>query len=347
MFYTASLRKVTFGADVVEVPNSFCCNAYQIQEVVFLGTKVTTIGLKAFYGCKNLATCTLPDSVTTIGEQALRLSGITTLTIPKAVTSIGNQAFQGMTKLEKIIFNATAETVTMPSTDFPPFDNTVSSELEEGTTFTVEFGEGVTAIPNYMFCYLTKLTEITIPTTITKFGEGCFRGSGLTSFTFPEGCAITEVPKAMFNGCKSLTEVKNIPTTVTKINASAFRDTLLTSFKIHEGVTKLESMVFCGCTLLKVVELPSTLTEIGPTTFDGVTLDTLVLKYNGVVFAMMTDLTMSENGHIYVPSDQIEKYKKDYDWKEYAAYIVSLDTYSASAAVSYELPEAILPEKKN
>jgi len=53
---------------------------------------VTTIGDNAFYNCK-LTSVIIPNSVTSIGLSAFGDSGLTSITIPDSVTSIGGGAF--------------------------------------------------------------------------------------------------------------------------------------------------------------------------------------------------------------------------------------------------------------
>ncbi|MEG1923836.1 MAG: leucine-rich repeat domain-containing protein, partial [Clostridia bacterium] len=55
---------------------------------------VTSIGNRAFYGCANLTTITLPRSVTSIGNEAFRdCISLSSITLPSSVTSIGDYAF--------------------------------------------------------------------------------------------------------------------------------------------------------------------------------------------------------------------------------------------------------------
>ena len=52
------------------------------------------ISYEAFAGCSNLGSITIPDGVTTIGDNAFNdCSSLATITIPDSVTSIGSSAF--------------------------------------------------------------------------------------------------------------------------------------------------------------------------------------------------------------------------------------------------------------
>ena len=119
-----------------------------------------------------LAECTIPDSVTSIGDWAFAgCTSLTSVTIPDSVTSIGAWAFGNCTSLTS---------VTIP--------------------------DGVTSIGEYTFYNCTSLTSVTIPDSVTSIGDSAFDGCvTLTSVTIPD--SVTRIGGYAFSGCESLTNV--------------------------------------------------------------------------------------------------------------------------------------------
>ncbi len=70
---------------------------------VTIPDSVTSIGDCAFFGCSGLTSITIPDGVTSIGEYAFYgCSGLTSITIPDSVTSIGSSTFDGCSGLRTL-----------------------------------------------------------------------------------------------------------------------------------------------------------------------------------------------------------------------------------------------------
>ena len=87
---------------------------------VTIPNSVTSIGENAFQGCTNLTSVTIGNSVTSIGISAFEsCTSLTSITIPKSVTSIGGFAFVYSTSLIRVNFLGNAPTI-----GSFPFDST-------------------------------------------------------------------------------------------------------------------------------------------------------------------------------------------------------------------------------
>jgi hypothetical protein len=71
---------------------------------------VTSIGNNAFLGC-SLTNVTIPNSVTNIGSEAFAQTGLTSVTIPKKVTSIGEYAFDSCSALKSVFFEGNTPSI--------------------------------------------------------------------------------------------------------------------------------------------------------------------------------------------------------------------------------------------
>ena len=128
---------------------------------VTIPNSVTSIGEEAFAGC-NLSSITIPNSVTSIGEAAFSSCLLSSIVIPNSVTSIGKQAFYYCTSLKSI---------TIP--------NSVTSIGKEAfyscySLSSITIPNSVTSIGSYAFSYCTSLKSITIPNSVTSIGVDAF-----------------------------------------------------------------------------------------------------------------------------------------------------------------------------
>ena len=74
-------------------------------------SSVTSIGDKAFYGCRSLTSLTIPSNVKNIGDWAFYNSSLTSVTIPSSVTSIGDCAFLKCSSLASIIIPSSVTSI--------------------------------------------------------------------------------------------------------------------------------------------------------------------------------------------------------------------------------------------
>jgi hypothetical protein len=138
----------------------------------------------------------------------------------------------------------------------------------KGTEFTVtSLGEG--CFYYYGDDDFGGVTSVTVPTTVTSFGEDCFRCSALTSFTIPS--SITSLPYKCFGYCEKLKSI-TIPNTVKSIDYRCFTScNSLDSIVIPSSVTSLGDGCFDYSKNLKKVVLSSSLDSLKEGLFSGCT----------------------------------------------------------------------------
>ncbi|MBO5295831.1 MAG: leucine-rich repeat domain-containing protein [Clostridia bacterium] len=158
-----------------------------------------------------LKNITLPDGITSIGEDAFRdCDSLTSIIIPPSVTSIGDGAFYDCNSLRSITFGENSQLTSIGTAAFRDCRSLTSITLPSSVTSTCY----------YAFYGCSSLTSITIPDSITSIGASAFYGcSSLTSITIPD--SVTYISRNAFDGCRSLKSIV-IGEKVSSIGTSAF-----------------------------------------------------------------------------------------------------------------------------
>jgi len=166
---------------------------------------VTSIGDNAF-NCSGLTSVTIPSSVTSIGAYAFQsCSSLTSVTIPNSVTSIGNYAFQSCSSLTAITVDPSNFSY-CSDTNGVLFNKTQSTLIQcpggiTGSSYTIP--SSVTSIGDYAFAGCTSLTSVTIPNSVTSIGYVAFEDTRMMSVTIPN--SVTSIENNAFDNCTSLT----------------------------------------------------------------------------------------------------------------------------------------------
>ena len=253
----------------------------------YQGVPVTAIADDAFnryfdyFDMPQIKSITIPDSVTSIGEDAFFGSVLTSiyytgdvaswcgisglgnlmsgsrtlyidgnklegkLTIPDSVTSIGKGAFSGCSSLETITIPFVGAKAGVTSSDRYqyPFGYIFGEYSYTGSVATVQYYRDDSM--TYTTYYIpSSLKSVTVTGGNILYGAfyGC---SGLTSVTIGNG--VTSIGESAFRECSGLTSVV-IPDSVTSIPAYAFYDCSgLTSITIPDSVTSIGSEAFEYC----------------------------------------------------------------------------------------------------
>ena len=250
----------------------YISNTYEdgVGMLAFDGSKVSSIGDRAFKDCYWLKSITIPDGVTSIGYGAFGLcTSLTSITIPDSVTEIGEHAFNGC---ESLISVTIPDSVT---------EIKLSTFVNCESLTNVVIPNSVTSIGDLAFYLCTSLTSITIPDSVTSIGDEAFNDCiSLTSITIPD--SVTSIGDGTFYQCTSLTSV-TIGDSVTSIGDYAFYEcTSLTSIVIPDSVTSIGDTAFCRCRSLTSVTIGDSVTSIGESAFYECTSLTSVTIGNSV-----------------------------------------------------------------
>ena len=262
----ASLTSVTIPDSVTSI-GVWAFSLCDSLTSVTIPDSVTTIGYGAFYGCRSLkefngkfaadggrclimgntiiayaeasgTTYTIPDGVTTIGDEAFYdCSSLTSVNIPDSVTSIGVGAF---------CYCSSLTSVTIP--------------------------DSVITIGDSAFCYCDSLTSVTIPDSVTTINNWAFDGcSSLVSATIGDG--VTTIGEGVFAHCDNIAEFKGKYATensrcLVKDDAIiAYANASGTEYTIPDDIEMIEKSAFRGCTYLTAVIIHSGVKAIGINAF--------------------------------------------------------------------------------
>lgn len=216
---------------------------------VVIGEGITAIGAYAFWNCPQLASITIPASVTTIGEGAFSNAfdpdGDVTLVVPETVTYVDRLAI-AWSNVKNVIWNARIEA---PANGiFYMCENLESVEL---TDFMKRIGSRT-------FTWCHNLKTVTMPAGLveivdenwTIFSPGLFMGcSSLESMTIPEG--VTVIPQSTFANCMSLTKIE-LPDGVIDIGQAAFSGSGIIEIVIPASVKRIGQGAFGWSKLWKI-----------------------------------------------------------------------------------------------
>ena len=233
------------------------------------GTNLTELPAGTFYKLMNLKKVILPSTLTLIGENAFKKSGLQAIEIPASVEIIEDGAFQDCTALTTVTFEEGSQLKTigysafsrsgLQSIEIPASVKTIGRAafkrctalttvtFEKGSQLKTIEGGRSTASYNYsgVFSDCTSLTSIEIPASVKTIEVAAFQGcTALTTVTFEKGSQLKTIGGESFSfdsyyygAFYSLPNLKTVDmsacTQVEKIEECAFRNcSSLQLFKI-------------------------------------------------------------------------------------------------------------------
>ena len=273
---------------------------------------------------------------------AFRFCGkLTNITIPDSVTSIGDDIFEFCDSLN---YNEYGNAYYLGNANNPylilintKYTTIYDCNINSNTKFIYSYAflncskltriiipDGVTSIGSSAFRNCSSLANITIPDSVTRIGGRAFENISYYGKTFDNAyylgtannpylilikakdtsitnCTINSNTKfiyySAFKDCSNLTNI-TIPDGVTSIGGSAFRDcSKLASITIPDSVTSIDGSAFDGCSALTSIAIPDSVTLIDNSTFydcsslTSITIPDSVTSINDYAFAYCSALT--------------------------------------------------------
>ena len=291
----ASIGSITIPDSVTNIEYSAFQNCTSLSAVV-LSEGITALSECTFAGCTALKSITVPDKVATLGK--LLFSGcrsLSSVSIGKGVYYIAKDAFDGCSAIKNIYLNAVS--INKPTTDELPFadcgDPVGGFKLTIGNAVAnipknlfyksaniaeVDFAEGgvCTEIGEKAFFDCDKLSKVTIAKCVTHMGDQAFAYcDSLESLYYNAQYIFHNAERNFFygsgsngNGIKA-----TIGKDVTRVPGYLFSEVVgLAELDFERGsvCTTIGEWACKGCTRLKKVSIPDSITEIEATAFaDG------------------------------------------------------------------------------
>ena len=274
---TSQITKITIPKTVEHIESRCFDQCENMTEFVIEGATDGTSQLKeidshAFLNCKKLASITLPNSVTYLGENN-----------PTSIE--GSGVFEGCESLTSFKFPSSYASRNLPSFTFKNCKNLATIDWNgynpkrlnscafwdcDKITWS-QVPQSVEELGDECFYNCDALTSVDL-SRIKKMDTGVFWGTPLTSVEWP--AAVTEIPARTFWACGQLTTIKGIPgqpgawDNITKIGENAFNQcTALTTIKLPAELKTIDAQAFRTCINLATVDYGTKVETIGDGAF--------------------------------------------------------------------------------
>lgn len=255
-------------------------------EKVAIENGTETIGKEAFNGCKKLNDIILPDSVTSIGENAFQYTGLYYEWFD------GNEDVLYINNHLISVYQGTANECNIKSGTKTIAD---SAFFACGSLPGITIPDSVTSIGNRAFKDCNSLKSITIPKSVTTIGNCAFYtcydlqsievDSGNPEYCSENGVLYNKEKTETIRFPKEKTEVSfAIPKSVTKIADGAFEYCKnLTNVTIPNDMTSIGNNAFESCSGLTNITIPKSVTSIGDRAFSECSKLTSIIIPDGVL----------------------------------------------------------------
>lgn len=272
-FTSNNLTSVVFTSpsNIITIDNSAFSN--NNLGTITIPNGVTSIGDNAFNNNQNLTSVTIPNSVLSIGGSAFLFNDLSSIIIPDSVLTIGDGAFAQNTNMTNVVignnvtsigefafrFNSSITSIVIPDS----VTNIGLRAFESCYMDNLVLGNGITSLNDYVFAY-NNITSVNIPSTVTSIGDNAFLQNNLVDINIPDG--VTTIGEFAFAGNDLINVI--IPDNVINIENSAFSTNNLTSVSLGDNVATIGLGAFAYNQLSSII-LPASVVTIGDLAFQN------------------------------------------------------------------------------
>lgn len=324
-----SLKKVTFGANATTTGSytfvtlnrqpgfRFEYVGTPVEEVVFLGDEILSIGEGTFYDCKNLKTIRLPASVTTVESYAFAYTSALTALNLENLVDIGDYAF----------FASGLEELKLDNVErIGAFAFAIDSEDGQSvkTAYTSVSMPNVREIGDFAF-YHSGLTSLELPASLQKLGNGAFLSSAALKevgmadseyFFVEEGVLYRYIDKAAGEY-----ELCYYPTAREGTGAAKAR-----AYSVKEGTLSVQAYAFAELNknVLNKVTLPYSVNTIGDSAFFGSGVGEFT--FESVAAPKLESVYRYEIASM-IQQNESQPYYRGYYYANFETYVLNYSSY--------------------
>ena len=335
-FYNGSFVSVTISNGVTNIEKNAFAGCSSLTTIT-IPNSVTIINTDAFSGCSKLVNITTPilgaKFSEIFGSQATTVTltkgtsipdnyfedyeNLTSIIIPNSVTSIGNEAFYRCTSLTSVTIPSS---VTRIDDAFFGCSSLKRVDITDLTKWcNIDFGyysSNPLKYANNLYVNGVKITDLVIPSGITKIKKYAFEGGSFVSVTIHN--SVTSIGGSAFDECRWLKRVNitdltawcnidfdyvyanplyyahhlhlnntlvediAIPNDITQLKDSVFAGAYIYSVTIPDSVTSIGDSAFKNCLPLSDITIPNSVTSIGSSAFNNCQSLTNIIIPNSV-----------------------------------------------------------------
>ena len=272
-----NLKTVKLEKGLTQIAGNLFMRCYGLEDIDIPDT-VTTIGENAFKLCTSLENVKMYNSIDEINGRAFAgCTSLKSVSLPDSITGMGTEIFSGCTSLSSVklpnkrvnIMSSTFEGCTsLTEITLPDTVTTIQDHAFKNCTAlkTINWSKSITDIQSYAFENCDALTKLDIPNTVTNIGTGAFyECGGFTDIAVPN--SVKSLGSRAFENCDALAKV-SISHSVTSMGEKAFYDCdALTDVKLGTGITQIPTSCFEHCDALPSVVLPYRVSKVGDNAF--------------------------------------------------------------------------------